>query len=163
MGTGSLDASALLERARRENRFYSMKSGWRRAQYFAGFLCCLLVLGIPLGIWIFVRASKAGVGITQEGFAFRYLTTLSAEWDEVESITASGMSGVAFGGGLVGAATAAAVKAKTKGLKGPLNFKLRGKRMPKAIPAHTIENSLEMAMEMERLSGIEFLPKSQED
>lgn len=158
MGKGSQDASALLERARRENRFYPMKSGWRRAQYFAGFLCCLLVVGIPLGIWIFVRAAKAGVGVTQEGFAFRYLTTVSAGWAEVESITASGMSGAAFGGGLLGAATAAAVKAKTKGLKGPLTIKLRDKRMAKTIPAQMIDSSMEMAREMERLSGMEFLP-----
>ncbi len=163
MGKGSLDASALLERAKRENRFYPMKKGWRRAQYFAGFLCCLLVVGIPLGIWIFVRASKAGVGLTQEGFAFLYLTTISAKWDEVESITVSGMSGMAFGGGLVGAATAAAVKAKTRGLKGPLTIRLRGKRAAKAIPAQMIDRSLEMATEMERLSGMEFLPRKADD
>jgi len=162
MDSGGLDGSALLERARRENRFYPMKAGWRRAQYFAGFLCCLLVVGIPLGVWIFIRASKGGMGVTDEGFAFRYLTTVSARWSDVESISVSGMSGVAFGGGLVGAAAAAAVKAKTRGLKGPMQIKLKDKRVPKTIPAHTIAGSMEMALEMERLSGIEFLPRSEE-
>ena len=68
------------------------------------------------------------------------------------------MNAGTFGGGLVGVATAAAVKARTQGLKGPLNIKVKGKRFPLAIPAHTIEDSLHMATEMERLSGMPFLP-----
>ncbi|MCD4708816.1 MAG: hypothetical protein K8S62_13870 [Candidatus Sabulitectum sp.] len=67
------------------------------------------------------------------------------------------MSGTMYGGGLVGMATAAAVEKKTQGLKGPLFFEVKGKRSRQMIPAHTIENSMEMAMEMERLSGISFL------
>jgi len=63
-----------------------------------------------------------------------------------------------FGGGLIGVAASAAVKKKTQGLKGPIHVKVRDKRVPLVIPAHTIENSMEMAREMERLSGIQFLP-----
>lgn len=128
-------------------------------QIFAGVLTCLLVFTIPLGIWIIIEARKAGLAITEEGFAFRYLTTAAARWDEVEKITPTGMSGAAFGGGLVGYATAAAVKSRTQGLKGPLVIKIKGKRMPLTIPAHTIEDSVHMASEMERLSGISFLPE----
>jgi hypothetical protein len=51
------------------------------------------------------------------------------------------------------------VSKKTEGLKGPLQFRLRGKKMPRMIPAHTIENSLEMARQMEQLSGLPILPR----
>ena len=68
------------------------------------------------------------------------------------------MTGATFGGGLVGMAAAATVSKKNQGLKGPITLKLKGKRMPKVIPAHTIENSLEMARQVELLSGISFLP-----
>jgi hypothetical protein len=153
-----LDARELLERAELSGRTYRMKSGWRKMQIFAGVITCLLIVTIPLGIWIIIRAKNARIGLTEEGFAFRYLGTLAHRWEEIESITPVAMSGATFGGGLVGVAAAAAVAKKTQGLKGPLQIKLRGKRMPRSIPAHTIENSLEMARQMEHLSGISFLP-----
>jgi len=156
---GSIDGKALIALAESMGQFYPTKAGWRNLQVFAGVLSCLLILTIPIGIWIIVKARKAGIGITEEGFAFRYLTTVSARWDEVEGITATGMSAATFGGGLVGVAAAAAVKSRTQGLKGPLNFRIKGRRMPVMIPAHTIEDSLHMAMQMERLSGISFLPE----
>lgn len=153
-----LDGKALLEQAELTGRVFRMKSGWRKAQIFAGICCCILIITIPLGIWIIVRAKNAKVGLTEEGFAFTYLGTIAHRWEEIESITPVAMSGATFGGGLVGVAAAAAVSKKTRGLKGPLQIKLKNKRMPKAIPAHTIENSLEMARQMEQLSGISFLP-----
>ncbi|MCD4701881.1 MAG: hypothetical protein K8S24_08505 [Candidatus Aegiribacteria sp.] len=158
MSTDKLDSKALLVQAERTGRIFRMKSGWRKMQIFAGFLCCLLIISIPLGIWIIIRARKAMVGLTEEGFAFTYLTTIAYRWSDIESISLTGMSGITFGGGLVGAAAAAVVQKKTQGLKGPLQFKLKGKRMPKSIPAQTIENSLEMARQIELLSGISFLP-----
>jgi len=153
-----LDVNALLERAEMTGRIFPMKPSWRRMQTFAGILTCLLIITIPMGIWIIVSARKARVGLTEEGFAFKYLTGFGYRWTDIESITLSSMGAHQFGGGLVGVAAAAAVSKKTQGLKGPLNFKLKGKKLPKAIPAHTIENSLEMARQMEQLSGIDFLP-----
>ena len=158
-----LDGKALLEQADLSGRTYPMKDGWRRMQIFAGVCCCLLILTIPLGIWIIVSARKARIGLTEEGFAFKYLTTVAHRWSEIESFNVAGMSGALFGGGLVGVAAAAAVSKKTQGLKGPLQVKLREKRMPIMIPAHTIVNSLEMARQMEELSGIAFLPNGQTD
>ena len=153
-----LDVKALLERAEMTGRIFPMKASWRRMQTFAGILTCLLIITIPLGIWIIVSARKARVGLTEEGFAFKYLTGFGYRWTDVESITLSSMSSLQFGGGLVGVAAAAAVKKKTQGLKGPINFKIKGSKLPKAIPAHTIENSMEMARQMQQLSGIDFLP-----
>ena len=156
-----LDGKLLLEQAENSGRVYRVKSGWRKMQIFAGLLCCLLVFTIPLGIWIIVRARRARMGLTVEGFAFTYLTTIAYRWSDVESFSLIGMSGSMFGGGLVGVATAAAVEKKTQGLKGPLQFTLKGKKRPIMIPAHTIENSIEMAREMERLSGLSFLPSAE--
>ena len=64
------------------------------------------------------------------------------------------MSGMAFGGGLVGVAAAAAVKKKTVGVKGPIHLKVKDRKRPFMIPAHTIQNSMEMLEEMQRLSGV---------
>lgn len=152
-----LDARELLERAELSGRTFPMKSSWRKMQIFAGVITCLLIVTIPLGIWIIIRAKNARVGLTEEGFAFRYLGTIAHRWDEIESITPVAMSGATFGGGLVGVAAAAAVAKKTQGLKGPLQIKLKGKRMPRSLPAHTIENSLGMVRQMEELSGLPIL------
>jgi len=154
-----IDKKALMASAEENGRFYPMKGGWRGMQTFAGVLCCLLIITIPLGIWIIVKSRKAGLGITGEGFAYRYLTTIAARWEDVESITLSSMSGAEFGGGLVGLAAASAVKAKTTGLKGPLYFKVKGRKLGMMVPAQMLDNSVEMALEIERLSGVTFLPE----
>jgi len=158
MDSVKLDGKQLLVEAERTGRIFPVKDGWRRLQIFAGILCCLLIITIPLGIWIIIKAKKARMGITEEGFAFTYLTTVAHRWSEIESFSIGNMDAATFGGGLVGLATAAAVKKKTEGLKGPIHVKLHGKKIPKIIPAHTIENSMEMARQMETLSGISFLP-----
>lgn len=157
MNTEKLNGKELLEQAELQGKIFPTKDSWRRLQIFAGILTCVMIIPIPLGIWIIMRARKARVGLTPDGFAFTYLTTVAYRWSDIESFTVAGMRGSMYGGGLVGAATAAAVQNKTQGLKGPLFFKVKGKRGQKMIPAHTIANSLEMAMEMERLSGISFL------
>lgn len=159
MSVGDIDAKALLQNAEMSGQVYPMKKGWQRSQIFAGVLCCILIITIPLGIWIIVRARNAKAGLTREGFAFRYLTTVAFHWSDLESVTLSNIGGSAFGGGLVGAGVAAAVRKKTGGLKGPMSIKLRDRKRPVIVPAHTIQNSLEMAREMERLSGVSFLPE----
>jgi len=161
MSLGKDECRNLLERAETSGRTFPMKAGWRKAQVFAGVLTCFLIITIPLGVWIIIRARKAKVGISEEGFVFTYLTTFGYRWDEIEEFYVSGLSGMAFGGGLVGLAAATAVQKKTQGLKGPLQFKVKGKRGLKMIPAHTIENSLEMARQMEQLSGLSILPAEQ--
>lgn len=154
-----IDKKALMASAEEAGRFYPMKGGWRKMQIFAGVICCLPIVTIPFGVWIIVKARKAGVGITDEGFAYRYLTTIAARWEDVESITLSSMSGAEFGGGLVGLAAASAVKAKTTGLKGPLYMKVKGRKLGMMVPAQMLENSVEMGLEFERLSGATFLPE----
>jgi hypothetical protein len=158
MDSMKLDGKQLLMEAERSGRIFTVKSGWRKLQIFAGILCCILIITIPLGIWIIIKAKKARMGLTEEGFAFTYLTTVAHRWSEIESFTIGSINAAAFGGGLVGIAAAAAVKKRTEGLKGPIHVKLHGKKIPKIIPAHTIENSMEMARQMEALSGIPFLP-----
>lgn len=161
MSLGKEECRNLMERAETSGRTFPMKASWRRAQVFAGVLTCFLIITIPLGIWMIIRARKAKVGVSEEGFVFTYLTTFGYRWDEIEEFHVSGLSGMAFGGGLIGLAAASAVQKKTQGLKGPLQFKVKGKRGLKMIPAHTIENSLEMARQMEQLSGLSILPAEQ--
>ncbi len=157
METEKLDGKLLLEQAELGGQIYRTKDAWRKMQIFAGVLCCLLVITLPLGIWIIMRAKNARAGLTPEGFAFTYLTVVAYRWSDIESFSVGDMGASMYGGGLIGLAAASAVKKKTQGLKGPLYFKIKGKKRNHMIPAHTIENSLEMAMEMERLSGISFL------
>ena len=157
MNSDKLDGKLLLEQAETGGQIYRTKDAWRRMQIFAGILTCFLVITLPLGIWIIIRAKNARAGLTPEGFAFTYLTTVAYRWSDIESFSVSDMNASMYGGGLVGLAASSAVKKKTQGLKGPLFFKVKGKKRNLMIPAHTIENSMEMAMEMERLSGITFL------
>lgn len=49
------------------NAEFRLQKGARVSLYIAGVLCCLLIVGIPLGIWIFVRTSKARVRLTPTG------------------------------------------------------------------------------------------------
>ncbi|MBD3370940.1 hypothetical protein GF402_11350 [Candidatus Fermentibacteria bacterium] len=124
MSVGGIDAKALLQNAEMSGQVYPMKKSWKRMQIFAGILCFILILTIPLGIWIIARARNAKAGITREGFAFRYLHTVGFHWSDMESVTLSKVGGSAYGGGLAGAGIAAAVSKKTIGLKGPMNIKL---------------------------------------
>lgn len=160
-----LDGAALLAEAEKNGQIYPIKPGWRKFMYFAGVLMCLLVITIPLGIWFFLMAPKCRLGITKEGFAIKWFTTNAYAWSDIESFVPVPLHFHAAGGGLVGAlistAASAAVAAKTQGLKGPLQFKVKGKWGYRQIPAHAIQNSLAMVEEMERQSGLVILPKEQ--
>jgi hypothetical protein len=157
-----LDSTKVLEMAESSGRVYPMKAGWRKSQILAGVLCCFPFVPLfPLGLFIISRAKKAKVGLSDEGFAFRYLGTVVGRWSDIESITVGSMNAAGFGGGLIGVAAAAVVSSKTQGLKGPLMIKMKGKRMPLQIPAQMIEGSMEMAREIQRFSGISFLPEDQ--
>lgn len=157
-----LDAKALLAEAESKGLVFKMKSGWRKAMYFAGVLSCLPILTIPFGIWIFVMARRACVAVADRGFVVRSFTTRAFAYEDVESFTPTGMHMHVHGGGLVGALAGAAVQAvveaKTQGVKGPIEFKLKGKWMPLQIPAHTVENSVAMVQALEQRSGRSILP-----
>jgi len=153
-----LNAKAIVEEGDRTGQSYPLKASWRRFMRFAGVLCCLLVILLPLGIWIFIAAGKARMSLGQEGFALKMFGTRAWAWKDVDSITPGALGAHAMGGGLVGLALASAVSARTEGLRGPLNLKLKGSRWPIQLPAHQIENSLVMAREMERLGGVTIFP-----
>lgn len=61
---------------------YPLHKGARSALNVTGVLCCLLIIGIPLGIWIFMRVKSARVWLADDalkvtnvfssaGFAYR--------------------------------------------------------------------------------------------
>ncbi|MBN1772072.1 MAG: hypothetical protein JXB32_12460 [Deltaproteobacteria bacterium] len=157
-----LDANALLAEAESKGLVFKMKSGWRKAMYFAGVLSCLPIITIPFGIWIFVMARRACVAVADRGFVVRSFTTRAYAYEDVERFTPIGMQMHVHGGGLVGAlagaAVGAVVEAKTQGVKGPIQFKLKGKWMPLQLPAHTVENSVAMVQALEQRSGQTILP-----
>lgn|GEM_PF-1123177 len=152
-----------LEQAEASGHLYRIKSGWKGMMIFAGVLTCLLVITIPIGIWFFITASKARVGVTEEGFAIRWFTTNAFRWDEIEAFRPVGLhfhvSGGGLVGALVGAAASSAVAARTEGLKGPLGFKVKGKKMFREMPAHAIERSVAMAQQFEQYTGLTIFPK----
>jgi hypothetical protein len=162
-----LNVNATIEKAEKEGQIYPIKSGWKTMFTFAGILTCLLILTIPLGIWIIIAGRNARLGLTDEGFAYKGIGSHGWRWDAIETFDTAGHAHIHFAGGglvgaLAGAALSTAVAAKTQGLKGPLRFKLKGKRGWKIIPAHTIQNSYAMAEEMERRTGLQILPKKEE-
>ncbi len=157
-----LDKKALLEEGARNNQVYPLKPSWRKLQKFAAILCCLLVILIPLGIWMWIAANKAHVAIGQEGFALKLYGTKAWAFKDIEGFTPVKLGAHAMGGGLVGLALASAVSSRTEGLKGPLMFKLKGRKLPHQIPAHQIEGSVAMAREIETRTGLEIFPPEPE-
>ncbi len=157
-----LDPKRLLAEAEANGRVFRIKSGWRGFIYFAAVLMCILVITLPFGIWFFIVARRARVGLTDEGFAVSWFLTKAYAWEDIESFQPQRLHFNAAGqGGLVGALAVAAAGAviakKTQGLKGPLMFKLKGKRGQRAIQAHAVENSLEMARQMEQHTNLVIL------
>ncbi|MFT7679481.1 MAG: hypothetical protein ACI8QC_003483 [Planctomycetota bacterium] len=157
-----LDKEALLHEGERAKQVYPLKASWRKLMKFAAVLCCLLVVLFPLGIWIWIVAGKARVAIGQEGFAVKMYGTQTYAWKDIDSFIPVKLGAHAMGGGLVGLALASAVSSRTAGLRGPLMLKLKGRKLPVQIPAHQIENSVQMAREIERLSGLTIFPPEPE-
>ncbi len=157
-----LDAKALLAEAEGKGLVFKMRSGWRKAMYFAGVLSCLPIVTIPFGIWIFVMARRACIAIADRGFVVRSFTTRAYAYEDIERFTPLGLQMHVHGAGLVGAlagaAVGAAIEAKTQGVKGPIQFKVRGKLLPLQLPAHTVENSIAMVQALEQRSGHAILP-----
>ena len=158
-----LDGKQVLADAESNGQLYRIKSGWKGMMIFAGVLTCLLVITIPLGIWFFFIAGKARVGLNDEGFAIKWFTTNAYRWEDLEAFRPVGLHFHVHGQGLLGAvvgmAASAAVSARTEGLKGPLGYKLKGKRGWREMPAHAIERSVAMAEEFERRTGLVIFPK----
>jgi hypothetical protein len=152
-----LDAKALLAEAEGKGLVFKMKSGWRKAQYFAAALCFLPVITLPFGIWIILMARRACIAVADRGFVVRSFTTRAYAYEDIERFTPLGLNIHVSGGGLVGAlagaAVSAAVEAKTQGVKGPIQFKVKGKWVPQMMPAHTVENSIAMVRAIEQRSG----------
>ncbi|MFT6397375.1 MAG: hypothetical protein ACJAYU_002128 [Bradymonadia bacterium] len=159
-----LDVKETIAKAEQDGSIFLIKGVWKGLFIFAGLLSCLLVLTIPLGIWIIMAAKKSRIGLTDEGFAFQGLGSSAWRWEDVEEFKASGSASMNAGGGLLGAmagaALSAAVAAKTEGLKGPLQFRIKGQRGWKAMPTHTIQNTGEMAAEMERRTGLPIFARA---
>lgn len=159
---GKLNPKDVIAQAQAEGTFYPINSMWRKLFIFAGVLTCLLILTIPLGIWIIHVARKGGLGTTAEGFGFKGIGSAGWRWDAVTEFKPQSRAHMNVGGGLLGAAVGVAVShavaKRTPGLKGPLHYKVKGSRGWKIIPAHTLDNSGEMARAMERATGLTILP-----
>jgi len=161
-----LDGKKVLADADASGLVHRIKPGWRRAMIFAGVLTCLLIIGIPFGIWFIIAATKARIGMNDEGFAVHWLTVRAYRWEDIEQFAPGNLHihvhGAGLVGALVGAAASATIQARTQGLKAPLQFKLKGKRGWKMFPAHAVQNSVEMAREMERRTGLAIFPPEPE-
>lgn len=158
-----LDGKRVLAEAEQNGQLYRIKSGWKGMMIFAGVLTCLLIITLPLGIWLIIISGKARVGLNDEGFAIKWFTTNAYRWEDIEAFRPVGLHFHVHGQGLVGAlvgvAASAAVSARTEGLKGPLGYKLKGKGGWREMPAHAIANSVAMAKEFERRTGLVIFPK----
>ena len=160
-----LNVKQTVTAAKASGDFYPINGVWRKLFFFAGGLTCLLIVTIPLGIWIIMVARGGGLGISDEGFAFKGLGSAGWRWEAIEAFEPQRRANFyVAGGGLlgaaVGAAASAAVAKKTPGLKGPIRFKVKGSRGWKIIPAHTYERSVEMARKLEAGTGLEILPQA---
>ncbi|MCA9565752.1 MAG: hypothetical protein KC561_19780, partial [Myxococcales bacterium] len=104
-----INKNVWMTRAEQMGQVYPCKPGWVKSQVFAGVLCCILILTIPLGIWIIIAARKAKLGLTEEGFVFKGIGSSACRWSDIETLSIGNQSAHVTGGGLVGALAAAAV------------------------------------------------------
>ena len=82
---------------------FRLSSGARTAMIVVGVLCCLLVVAIPIGIWVFYRLGKAKVTLSPEGLeAVNVFSSTRYAWTEVERLGTVEIA-VVKGGGMAGA------------------------------------------------------------
>jgi hypothetical protein len=82
---------------------YPLSSGARTGMIVVGVLCCLVLLAIPLGIWVFYRLGKAKVTLSPEGLeAVNIFSSTRYAWTDVARL---GLMQVAMAkdGGMAGA------------------------------------------------------------
>lgn len=63
-----------------------MHGGAKTAYYVAGGLLCLLIITLPVGLWIIIRAAKARVELRQDGLVQYGLTTVRMPFAEMARI-----------------------------------------------------------------------------
>lgn len=155
------EAKQILLESEQSGQLYRIKSGWKGYMIATGVFLCLLVITLPLGIWFIHVGTRARLGLGEHGFAITWLTTKGWRYDEIESFAPVSLNFSGGGGGLVGALAAAAVSSivasRTEGLKGPVLFKVKGKRLHQNLPAHAIQRSFELAEELQRRTGLPVL------
>lgn len=161
-----LNVNETLAKAEKDGEVYPIKLGWKIPLILCGVFVCLLIVGIPLGIWLIIIFKNSRVGLTDEGFAFKGVVSFAGRWEDVEEFDSSkSFNFRILGGGLValaGATISSAVAANTQGLTGPLRIKIKGKSW-KILPGHTIANSHQMVLEMEKRTGLAIFPRPVED
>ena len=82
---------------------FPLSKGARTSMLVVAVLCCLLVVAIPLGLWIFYRLSKARVVLTPEGLeAINVFGTTRFAYADVARLGTFEVA-VASGGGAAGA------------------------------------------------------------
>jgi hypothetical protein len=82
---------------------YPLHKGARSALNVTGVLCCLLVVGIPLGVWIFVRSAAARVKLGVDGLsASNVFSSAHWAWRDVARLGVLRVQ-VVTGGGVGGA------------------------------------------------------------
>jgi hypothetical protein len=85
------------------DKSYPLHAGARSALNITAVLCCLLIVGIPLGVWIFVRARSARVALTDEGAsATNVFSSTAFAWRDVARLGLLKVA-VVTGGGMGGA------------------------------------------------------------
>ena len=62
----TLNVNETLAKAEKDGQVYPIKVGWKIPLILCGVFVCLLIVGIPLGIWliIFFKNSRVGLGPT---------------------------------------------------------------------------------------------------
>ncbi len=149
------------------NRTYRMKKSWRTYMFLLGalgvvpgalfFLMGLswgspMVAGIGLLVagpmfWLGRLGRRAAVTLDQEGFVITWFRTRRFEWSQVSAVR---RCEIVQSGGLAELAVGAAISSKSEGLKKPVEFQLSGQKSWIQIPAHALENSLELAETFEQ-------------
>jgi hypothetical protein len=65
---------------------YRMHGGARSAYTIAGVLCCLLIIGIPFGVWLIVAASRGRIELRADSVVAVGLTTTVIRFADVHRL-----------------------------------------------------------------------------
>ena len=160
-----LDARELLVQAAEHGKVYGIKAGWRSYLETKGWLTCLLIITLPLGLWLVMNAKRFRVGVTDEGFVIRWFGLRAYAWSEIETFRPLEPMysdlGQSIFGTVASATLGSSVDTRTMSLTGPLRFKRKGDDVWTMIQAHQLENSLDLAREIEARTGMPLFPVDQ--
>ncbi len=140
---------------------YRLATRWKVICITLGVLCTVMIVLIPLGVIMFIMASKARVVASDDGLVVKWIGTRVMRWTDFASfqqmpfnlhipIPGLGIAAAAAMGAATGAASAM--------VSGPIQYTLKNKKSGN-IAAHWMAGSVGLVATMEAKTGMIIVPR----